>query len=226
MKMSNTSAVSANNTFTVRVLTRTAVAALVTTLMCAGATVQAGDIEIRKFSPSVDISKVNKNSFNKRYTLNNRRTDTRINNSRRSDLRYSYDLNQKYNLDQLKAQQTYNQKRHYSSSISQNANNTAGDQGHNMNQYQGDTRVSTSSADRRNHVHSGLSLLSPGSRSSSASTHGMSYKGNFEMYGSQIGAGQSGFQGGDNTNLQSNSQYQYGNAHTGSRDSLRNGNRN
>jgi len=189
----------------------TTLAAIVTTLTLGATATQAGDIEIRKFSPNIEISKD--------YRLN-KRTDTRIDNSKRSWVKQDYRY--KYNLDHLNANQTYNQKRRYSSSVSQGASNNAGDVGHQMNQYQGGTHVSTSSADSRSHAQGGFNLASP-----SASSHnGMTYKGNVEMYGSQIGANQSGFQGGDNTNLQHNSQSQYGSAHTGSLDYLRNGNRN
>jgi len=190
----------------------TTLAAVIATVTLTATSANAGDIEIRKFSPSVEI--------NKDYRLN-KRTDTRIDNSRRSwvnkkDYRYNY------NMDHLNAKQTYNQKRKYSSSVSQGAANNAGNQGHVMGQHQGGTSVSTSSADSRSHAQGGFNLASP----SSSSHNGMSYKGNFEMYGSQIGANQSGFQGGDNTNLQNNSQTQYGSARTGSLDYLRNGNRN
>lgn len=186
-------------------------AAIIATVTLGAAAVQAGDIEIRKYSPNIDIS----NS----YKLN-QRTHTNVDNSKRSwerkDYRYTY------NRDDLNARQTYNQKRKYSSAVNQGASNSAGDTGHQMNQYQGGTHVNMSSADSRSHAQGGLNLLSP----SSSSHSGLTSKGNLELYGSQIGGNQSGFQGGDNTNLQNNSQTQYGSATTGSMDYLRNGNRN
>ena len=91
-----------------------------------------------------------------------------------------------------------------------------------MNQYQGGTHVNMSSADSRSHGQSGLNLLSPSSSSHSGDT----YKGNLSLYGSQIGGNQSGFQGGNNTNVQANDQWQYGKSTTGSRDYLLNGNHN
>ena len=186
-------------------------AAIIATVTLGAATVQAGDIEIRKYSPNIDIS----NS----YKLD-KRSHTTIDNSQRRWVKQDYRYN--YNQDNLNANQTYNQKRKYSSAVNQGASNSAGDTGHQMNQYQGGTHVNMSSADSRSHAQGGLNLLSP----SSSSHSGLTSKGNLELYGSQIGGNQSGFQGGDNTNLQNNSQTQYGSATTGSMDYLRNGNRN
>ena len=186
-------------------------AAIIATVTLGAAAVQAGDIDIRKYSPNIDIS----NS----YKLN-QRTHTNVDNSKRSwerkDYRYTY------NRDDLNARQTYNQKRKYSSTVSQGASNSAGDTGHQMNQGQGSTTVGMSSADSRSHGQSGLNLLSPSSSSHSGDT----YKGNLSLYGSQIGGNQSGFQGGNNTNVQANDQWQYGKSTTGSRDYLLNGNHN
>lgn len=189
----------------------TTLAAIMTTLTLGATVAQAGDIEIRKFSPNIEISKD--------YRLN-KNTYTNIDNSKRSwnsrDMRYSYDR------DYLNARQTYNQKRRYSANVGQGASNNVGDIGHQMNQGQGGTYVSTSSADSRTHSQGGFNLASP-----SASSHnGDTSSGNYMLYGSQIGGNQSGFQGGNNTNLQSNDQNQRAQAWTGSRDYLNNGNSN
>ncbi|WP_210397882.1 hypothetical protein [Motiliproteus sediminis] len=145
-------------------------------------------------------------------------TDTRLNYDLDNSVRYKlsnkfdYDLRYDYRQDNIGADQAINQYRNYSSDVGQNAGNVGGASGHSMSQSQGDTNVGALVKERSYSSNRGHSLLSPSFSSHSGSTH----TGN--MSGSQIGAGQSGVQVGDVTNVQSNDQQQTASSYTGSID--------
>jgi len=192
------------------IVKHTTLSAIFTAITLSAAIAEAQPYDYRLYSPNIEVTK--------KYQLD-KRTNIDIDNSKRSWVKKNYNWN--YRQDNLNANQNQFQKRKYSSAVSQGAANVGGDVGHKMKQNQGGTSVNTGSRDVRNHRHSGFNIGSPSATNNSGATT----KGNISMFGSQIGANQSGFQGGNNTNVQANDQMQYGKSTTGSLDYLSNGNR-
>lgn len=162
------------------------------------------------YQTQIDNSKRVKTNTDLKYDIDNS-VRNRLNNDVRFNLRHDY------RQDNLNANQTLNQLRGYSSGVGQNAANVGGASGHNMSQSQGDTRVGTLVSESNSDRRSGLSLLSPSYRAH----YGDTSQGN--LYGSQIGANQSGAQFGDVTSVQGNDQSQDAASYVGSTDSVSNG---
>ncbi|WP_421863387.1 hypothetical protein [Motiliproteus sp.] len=169
------------------------------------------------------------NSFNRTNQIdatvdNSQRVDSRsklkydIDNSVSNRFNHSYQLNKSFNYraDQLNAGQALNQKRNYLSNVGQNAANQGSATGHSMAQQQGSTGVGSLVSTTSSAKHKGHSIASP----TISRQYGSVNTGN--MLGSQIGAVQTGMQGGGVTNLQGNDQAQTATSFVGSDDQVSN----
>ncbi len=169
------------------------------------------------------------NSFNRMYqtdvTIDKSRQinkDTRLNYHRDNSVRtlvnknYALDYKLDYRKDDIKANQKMNQLRKYSSAVNQNAANVGSASGHSMKQKQGGTSVGSLVSEKHTSARKGHNLWSP----TVTGNYGNVAKGN--MYGSQIGANQTGLQGGNVTNLQANAQHQSAASSVGSSDRVSN----
>ncbi len=157
----------------------------------------------------VDASSKIKRDYRLNYNLDNS-VRNKVNNNFKLD--YKYD----YRKDDINANQNMNQFRAYSSGVNQTGFNAGTATGHSMNQSQGGTSVGSLVSETSTSKHKGHSLLSP----AYSSSYGSVSKGN--MYGSQIGAMQSGAQLGDVANVQGNTQGQQAASAVTSTDSVSN----
>ncbi|WP_114694136.1 hypothetical protein [Motiliproteus coralliicola] len=206
-------------------INKKALAAIATFAVLSAGAVQAGPYGYGY--PKVKIGY--DNSFNRTNQIdttidNSSRVDTRsklkydLNNSVRNRLNHSYQLNKNFNYraDQLNAGQNLNQKRNYFSNVGQNAANKGSASGHSMAQQQGGTSVGSLVSTSSSAKHHGHSIASP----TVSRQFGNVNTGN--ILGSQIGAVQTGMQGGSVTNLQGNDQDQTATSFVSSDDKVSN----
>ncbi len=162
-----------------------------------------------KTDVAVDASQRIKRDYRFNYNLDNS-VDTRI----KKDTRLNYNYNLRKN--DINASQNLNQLRAYRSSVGQNAANVGSASGHSMKQKQGGTTVGSLVSETSATRHKGHNIGSP----TYSYSNGNVDKGN--MFGSQIGANQSGAQFGNVANIQGNSQGQRATSAVGSVDSVKN----
>ncbi len=182
-------------------------------------------------------------------TLNtNRSVDTRIDNGRSNAISNRLSLTRQYLMDQQyrSSDQRLNEQRAYSSGVGQGAGNQGAASGHSMSQGQGGVSVGSLVSESRGDSYAAQPGR-PGNywqfapQSNELTISGDNYapvslsninanggsihigdvnKGN--LYNSQIGNNQTGMQGGDTANNQSNSQQQKADSQTSSQDRVSN----
>ncbi len=198
----------------------------------------SGNVE-RRAATALDYSRQSQRSSAIDSAIDNSQSSSA---STRLNLTRDYLMNQQYR----NADQRLNEQRGYASAVGQGAANQGSASGHGMSQHQGGVSVgslvneSTSDshnsaaagggrhwqyAPQSNHLSIGGDSYAPISLSNINANGGSIHIGDVNkgnMHNSQIGNNQSGLQGGDSVNSQSNSQQQKANSQTGSQDRVSN----